>query len=118
MGVKSHLLFSLGGHSKQAEDERNLPQAVPFVHAAHLPFPDHVHDRIALQGSPRALKGKEAQPWFDQPFDEAMILLDEVVEVVLATSDIRSENWRPVPRKSRRSTLCSLNRQAALETTR
>jgi hypothetical protein len=34
----------------------------------HLPFPDHVHHLVALQGSPRRLEGKEPQSWFDQPF--------------------------------------------------
>ena len=43
MGVKSHLLFSLGGHSKQAGDERNLPCDVPLVHPLHLSLPKHVH---------------------------------------------------------------------------
>jgi hypothetical protein len=42
MGVKSRFLLSLGGHSKQAGDERNLPQNVPFFDASHLPLPDHV----------------------------------------------------------------------------
>ena len=47
MGEKFHLLFSLGCHSKQAGDERNLPHTVPFCDAAQLPFPSHVHDLIA-----------------------------------------------------------------------
>jgi hypothetical protein len=81
MGVKPHLLLSLGCHFKDAGDEGDLPQEVPFSHATYVPFPHHVHDLIALQGSPRALKGKEGQPWFDQPFDEPMILFDQVVSV-------------------------------------
>ncbi len=47
MGVKSHFLFSLSRHSKQAGDTRYLPQDVSFFHAMHLPFPDHVHDLIS-----------------------------------------------------------------------
>ena len=31
MGVKLRFLLSLGGHSKQASDERDLPHDVPFV---------------------------------------------------------------------------------------
>jgi hypothetical protein len=30
MDVKPHLLFSLGSHSKQGGDERDLPQEVSF----------------------------------------------------------------------------------------
>ncbi len=48
MGVQSRFLLSLDGHSKQAGDERDLPHAVPFFHATHLPFPDHVHDLIKI----------------------------------------------------------------------
>ncbi len=73
--------FSLGRHSKQGSDESHLPKDISFVHSLHLSFPDHVHDLIALQGSPRRLEGKEAHPWLDQPFDKTMVLLDQVVEV-------------------------------------
>jgi hypothetical protein len=48
MGVKSHFLFSLGGHSKQAGNERNLPCDVHFYHASHLPLPNHIHPLITL----------------------------------------------------------------------
>ena len=82
MDVKPHLLLSLGRHSKQAGDERHLPQDVSFFHAAHLAFPDHVHDLVSLQGSPRTLEGKEAHPRLDQPFDEAVVLLNQVIEVL------------------------------------
>jgi hypothetical protein len=77
----SPFLLSLGSHSKQAGDKRNLPHAVSFFHATHLPLPEHVHGFISLQGSPRTLEGKEAHPWFDQPLDEPMVLLDDVVEI-------------------------------------
>ena len=33
-------------------------------------------------GSPRTLEREKAHPWFGQPFDEAAILLDQVVEVL------------------------------------
>ncbi len=82
MGMKAHFLLSLGCHSKQASDERNLTHDVPFFDATHLPFPDHVHDLISLQSSPRALERKEAQPRFDASFDEAVILFDDVVQVL------------------------------------
>jgi hypothetical protein len=44
-----------------------------------------VHGFISLQGSPRGLERKEAHPELDEPFHEAMILLDEVVEVFALT---------------------------------
>jgi hypothetical protein len=45
----------------------------------HLPLPHQVHDFILLQGSLRALKGEEAQIRLDEPFNKAMILLDNVI---------------------------------------
>ena len=74
--------LSLGGHSKQARDERNLPPDVPLRYALHLPFPNHVHDLVPLQHSPRRFKREKAQPWLDESFDEAVILLDQVVELL------------------------------------
>ncbi len=60
MGVKLRFLLSLGGHSKQAGDERDLPHDVPFFHATHLPFPDHVHHLVSLERVPCRLRCEEA----------------------------------------------------------
>jgi hypothetical protein len=60
MGVKPRFLLSLGSHSKQAGDESNLPQNVPFFHAAYLPFPNHVHDLVSMSRVPCRFKGNEA----------------------------------------------------------
>ena len=75
------MLLSLGDHSQQAGHELDLPADVSSPNPARLPFSDHAHRLIALQRSPRCLKRKEAHPRFDESFDEAMVLLDEVVEV-------------------------------------
>jgi hypothetical protein len=48
MGGEASLLLSLGDHSKQASDERHLPQDVPFFHTIHLPLPNDVHTLISL----------------------------------------------------------------------
>jgi Insertion element 4 transposase N-terminal len=80
-GREVPFLLSLGRHSQQAGDEGDLPWDVPFFHATHLPFPDHVHHLVSLQSSPRGLHRKEAHPGLDQPLDEAMILLDQVIQV-------------------------------------
>ena len=52
MGVKPPFLFSLGRHSQQASDERNLPHDVSFFHTTHLPFPHHVHHLVSLERVP------------------------------------------------------------------
>src|SRR6266516_503472 len=61
---ESFFLFSLSCYSKQAGNKRFLACTVLFVHSSHLPFPDHIHHLIPLQGSPRRLEGKESQSWF------------------------------------------------------
>jgi hypothetical protein len=79
---EASLLLSLGCDSKQAGDQRNLPCDVPFSHSLHLALPKHVYHLVALQGSPRCLERKEAHPRLDEPFNEAVILFDQVVEVL------------------------------------
>ncbi len=74
-------LFSLNSHSKQTGDECCLLYVVSFFYPAYLTFPEHVHRFISLHGSPRSLERKEAHPELDEPFHEAMILLDEVIEI-------------------------------------
>jgi hypothetical protein len=81
LDVKAHLLFSLGGHSKQAGDERNLILDVSLPHPSDLSLPDHVHDLVPLERSPGRFHGKEAHPWLGQSFDKAVILLDQVIQV-------------------------------------
>ena len=81
MGVQFLLLLDLGRHSKQAGDEGDLPADVSFAYPSHLSLANHVHHLVSLERSPCCLEGKEAHPWLDQPFDEPMILLDQVVQV-------------------------------------
>ena len=52
-----------------------------FAHPSDLSLANHVHDLISLQRSPCRFYGKEAHPWFDQTFDEPMVLLDQVIQV-------------------------------------
>ena len=75
--MKFPFLLSLGRHSKQAGDEGDLIRDVSFPHPVYLPLANHVHHFVALQRSPRALEGKEAQPWLDEPFDKAVVLFDQ-----------------------------------------
>ena len=81
MGVQFLLLLGLGSHSRQTSDEGDLISDVSFAHPSDLSLANHVHDFVSLQRSPCRLKGKEAHPRLDEPFDEAMILLDQVLQV-------------------------------------
>lgn len=77
--MKLPFLLSLCRHSKQTGDEGDLPGDVSFAHPSDLSLANHVHDLISLKRSPCRFKGKEVHPRLDQPFDEAMILFDNVV---------------------------------------
>ncbi len=79
--MKLPFLLSLGRHSKQTDDEGDLPVDVSFAHSSELSLAKHVHGLIPLKRSPYRFYGKEVHPWFDQPFDEPMVLLDQVVQV-------------------------------------
>ena len=81
MDVSARFLARLGCHSKQTGNEPGLMSAVSFAYPVHLPLPNHVHHFVPLQCSPRRLKGEKAQSWPDQSFDEAVVLLHEVVEI-------------------------------------
>ena len=81
MGRSYPFLFSLGRYSKQAGDEGSLPSHISFVHPVHLSLANHVHRFIVLERSSCRFYGKEAQPRFDQPFDEAVVLLNQVIQV-------------------------------------
>jgi hypothetical protein len=51
--VRKHLLFSLGGHSKYAGDERDLPFDFVPGHSLNLSLANHVHCFIAMERSLR-----------------------------------------------------------------
>ena len=72
----------LGSDPKGFVKKLNLSEHVSFSYSLHLSLADHVHRFIPLQGSARCLERKEAHPEFDEPFNEAVILLDKVVEVL------------------------------------
>src|SRR5256885_9256006 len=81
MSVKQLSLFSLDGNSKECSNQFDLPFHIAFCHPLYLSLPDHVHDLVALQGSPRRLEREKAHPRLRQAFNEPVILLDQIVEI-------------------------------------
>jgi hypothetical protein len=73
--------FSSGGNLEEIGHESNLSANVASPDPFNLPLPDHVHDLIPSDGSPRRVEAEEAESGIDSPFDEPMVLFDEVVEV-------------------------------------
>jgi hypothetical protein len=80
--MPSLFLFSLGTDSKQFSDEGRLASSISFTHFSHVSFPEQIHDFISLKCSPCRLERKESQPWLHQSFDEAMVLFDQIVQIL------------------------------------
>src|SRR6266568_1980253 len=74
--------FRLGCHSKQLGNQGHLAFHISFAHPLYLSFADHVHHLEALECSPRGLEREKTHPRLRQAFDEAVILFDQVVEVL------------------------------------
>jgi hypothetical protein len=82
MGVQPLFLLGLGGHSNEAGDAGHLPADVAFAHPADLSLAHPVQDLVPVERSLCRFNGAEAHSRLDQPLDEAMVLLDQVVQVV------------------------------------
>jgi len=99
--------FSLGGNIEEALHKSLLPLNVTFAYSLNLPFSHHMHRLITLDCSTCRSKTEEPESGIDAPFDEPMVLLDEVVQMV--TLSQLSES----PRDSRRQ--FSLNQAATAD---
>jgi hypothetical protein len=73
--------FSLGGNLEEALHKSHLTLNVTFAYSFNLPFSHHMHRLITLDCSTCRPKTEEPEPGIDAPFDEPMVLLDEVVEI-------------------------------------
>src|SRR5258708_2661268 len=81
-GMEACVFLSFNRHSKQGSDECHLTPDVSFLHALEVSLPHPIYRLVSLECSPSRFKREEAQSWFDQPFDEAMILFDDGVEIL------------------------------------
>jgi hypothetical protein len=58
------------------------PVTSPFATPCICPLRIMLITRIALERPPRGFKRKEAQPRFDQPLDEAVVLFNQIIEIL------------------------------------
>ena len=72
---------SLCSNHEEIRHESDLPSDISFAYSFNLPFSHHMHRLITLDCSTRRLKTEEPESGIDAPFDEPMVLLDEVVEI-------------------------------------
>ena len=84
----------LGDQPEELSDEPDLTANIIASHPPNLPLPDHVHRFIALNRSPGSMVFSEALFGLDPAFNRAMVLLDNVVQV-LDRSMVTSAPKRP-----------------------
>ena len=71
-----------GGHLEELFDQPDLRPKVIAPDIPNLSFPDHIHRLISLDRSPGCVEFSETLLGVDPAFDEAMILLDDIVQVL------------------------------------
>src|ERR1700692_4909882 len=71
-----------GGQFEELVDELNLTPNIRSAHPPNLPLPHHVHRLITLNGSLRRLEFSEPLLGVHTPFDRAVILLEDIVQVL------------------------------------
>ena len=82
---------SLRGQSKHLVDQLRLPDHVALRHPSRLSLAERMHDLDAAQGPPRRGESLEAQHRPGAAFDESVVLLDDVVQI-LALAKIRTRS--------------------------
>src|SRR5713101_7802345 len=73
---------SSGGQFEELVDELNLTPNISSAHPPNLPFPQHVHRLITLNGSLRRLEFSEPLLGIHPAFDRSVILLQDIVQVL------------------------------------
>jgi len=73
---------SLGSNLEEALHESNLSANVAFPEPFNLSLPNHVHCLKPADRPPRRLETEEAESGIDATFDESVVLLDHVIEVL------------------------------------
>lgn len=85
---KTERYFSSGSNLEEIGHESHLSANVAFPDSFNLSLPDHVRDLIPTDGPPRRLETEEAESGTDTPFDESVVLFDNIIEV-FALSELR-----------------------------
>ena len=70
------------GQFEEHIDELNVTPNIVPVHPPSLPLPDHVYSLVTLNGSPSRLEFSKALPGVHSPFDRAVILLQDIIQVL------------------------------------
>src|SRR5215470_5710970 len=72
---------NLCGNPEEVRHELDLHLYLTSAYSRNLPLTNYVHRLVSPDCSPRCVETEEAESSIDAPFDEPMVLLDEVVEI-------------------------------------
>ena len=76
------MLAYSGQHAEQASYKGCLDPHVPAADVVDLSLPDHRHGFVTRQSSPGGAQAAKAQARPHQALDPAVVLLDDVVQVL------------------------------------
>jgi hypothetical protein len=72
----------LPNNSEDFVKERDLSYDIAFLDTLNLSFTDHIHCLNASDGASSGIEGLKAHPRFSESLDEAMILLDDIIQIL------------------------------------
>ena len=76
------MLSDLCGNPEEIRHELDLHLNITSAYSRNLPLPNYVYRFVSPDCSPRCLETEEAECEVNSSFDEPMVLLDDIIEVL------------------------------------
>ena len=90
---RAFVQLELSSDIEDCVDELSLSNRIVFGQPADLSFADCMHRLVTLNRSPRSLRGPKTEARRDPLLDEAMVLLDDVVQVRCSSATTSSAEF-------------------------
>jgi hypothetical protein len=63
-------------------EKRDLSDHIFLIDTLSLPLPDRIHRLDPSEGATSRVEGLKSHPWFRDLFDEPMVLLDNIIQIL------------------------------------